>query len=109
VYALSFTLADTLVHALSTFVSFPSISGSESSRENCRQAAIWLRTCLTQLGADASLVRGQAASCRDRFLMHVVQLSTGERTNPLVLATFTGSASAKQRKRILFYGCGLCG
>ena len=47
---------DLLVHALTKFVSIPSVSNYPSHREDCRQAAIWLRKCLTQLGAEASLV-----------------------------------------------------
>lgn len=45
-----------MVYALSKFVSIPSVSNSAAHREDCRQAAIWLRKCLTQLGAEASLV-----------------------------------------------------
>lgn len=47
---------DTLVYALSNFISIPSVSGVAKTQEHCRQAAIWLRKCLSQLGADASLV-----------------------------------------------------
>lgn len=47
---------DILVHALTKFVSIPSVSNSPVHKEDCRQAAIWLRKCFTQLGADASLV-----------------------------------------------------
>jgi hypothetical protein len=56
-------LTDTLSHALSSFVSFRSVSGADHTREHCRQAAIWLRRCLVQLGADASLV-GQYSCLR---------------------------------------------
>jgi hypothetical protein len=48
---------DILINALSAFVSFPSVSGKVAEKENCRQAAIWLRKFLTELGADANLVR----------------------------------------------------
>lgn len=48
--------SDTMVFALSKFVSVPSISGNPAHREDCRQAAIWLRKCLGQLGARTSLV-----------------------------------------------------
>lgn len=74
------------MYALSKFVSIPSVSNSAAHREDCRQAAIWLRKCLTQLGAEASL------------------LPTGDGTNPLVLATFHGTQTKRNRPRILFYG-----
>ena len=48
--------SDTMVYALSKFVSIPSVSSSSLHKEDCRQAAIWLRKCLQQLGANASLV-----------------------------------------------------
>ncbi|KAK7689745.1 hypothetical protein QCA50_006384 [Cerrena zonata] len=77
---------DTLVYALSNFISIPSVSGGVKTQEHCRQAAIWLRKCLSQLGADASL------------------LPTGESTNPIVLATFRGTRAQKKPRRILVYG-----
>lgn len=49
--------AETMVYALSKFVSIPSVSNAPAHREDCRQAAIWLRKCFTQLGAEACLVR----------------------------------------------------
>ncbi|KAH7097612.1 Zn-dependent exopeptidase [Auriculariales sp. MPI-PUGE-AT-0066] len=72
--------SDTLLHALETFVSVPS-------------AAIWLKKCLSQLGAEAGLLptldAGGAEACG----------------SPLVLATFYGTGSKdRQRPRILFYG-----
>ena len=45
-----------MVYALSKFVSIPSVSNAPAHREDCRQAAIWLRKCFTQLGAEACLV-----------------------------------------------------
>lgn len=45
-----------MVYALSKFVSIPSISSNPAHMEDCRQAAIWLRKCLGQLGAHTSLV-----------------------------------------------------
>lgn len=80
------SIYDTMAFALSKFVSVPSISGNPAHREDCRQAAIWLRKCLGQLGARTSL------------------LPTGDGNNPLVLATFEGSIDAKPKPRILFYG-----
>ncbi|KAF8798830.1 Zn-dependent exopeptidase [Phlegmacium glaucopus] len=77
---------DTMAVALSKFVSIPSVSCSPAHREDCRQAAIWLRKCLGQLGAHTSL------------------LPTGDGNNPLVLAKFEGSIDEKPKPRILFYG-----
>jgi len=74
---------ETMIYALSKFVSIPSVSNSLAHREDCRQAAIWLRKCFTQLGAESSL------------------LPTGDGTNPLVLATFTGSQTKRNRPRIV--------
>ena len=48
--------SDTMTFALSKFISVPSVSGNPVHREDCRQAAIWLRKCLGQLGARTSLV-----------------------------------------------------
>ncbi|KAI0325048.1 Zn-dependent exopeptidase [Cubamyces sp. BRFM 1775] len=83
---ISKSINDILVYALAKFVAIPSVSNSLAHREDCRQAAIWLRKCFTQLGAEASL------------------LPTGESTNPLVLATFHGTRTSPHRPRILFYG-----
>ncbi|EJC98016.1 Zn-dependent exopeptidase [Fomitiporia mediterranea MF3/22] len=80
------SMQDTMLHALSKFISIPSVSSERKHREDCRQAAIWLKKCLTQLGAESSL------------------LPTEEGCNPLVLATFHGSQSKQDRPRILFYG-----
>ncbi|GJJ15699.1 hypothetical protein Clacol_009977 [Clathrus columnatus] len=80
---------DPLVKSLSSFVAIPSVSNSEQHREDCRQAGLWLRRCLSQLGADAKMI------------------ATGQGTNPLVLATFKGVSTSdkpKPRPRILFYG-----
>ncbi|KAH8114659.1 Zn-dependent exopeptidase [Phellopilus nigrolimitatus] len=80
------SMHDTMLHALSKFISIPSISSEDKHREDCRQAAIWLKKCFTQLGAEAVL------------------LPTAEGRNPLVLGTFTGSQSKQNRPRVLFYG-----
>ncbi|KAF8921560.1 hypothetical protein CPB85DRAFT_1271425 [Mucidula mucida] len=79
---------DTLEYALSKFISIPSVSSSPSHREDCRQAGIWLKKCLSQLGATTSLI------------------PTGEGMNPLVLGTFSGvqRQHAARKPRILFYG-----
>ncbi|CDO74568.1 hypothetical protein BN946_scf184771.g4 [Trametes cinnabarina] len=83
---ISKSINDILVYALTKFVAIPSVSNALAHKEDCRQAAIWLRKCFTQLGAEASL------------------LPTGETTNPLVLATFHGTRTSPNRPRILFYG-----
>ncbi|KAI0754689.1 Zn-dependent exopeptidase [Daedaleopsis nitida] len=77
---------DILVYGLTKLVSIQSVSNSPTHKEDCRQAAIWLRKCFTQLGAEASL------------------LPTGDTTNPLVLATFHGTQTSSTKPRILFYG-----
>ncbi|PPQ77469.1 hypothetical protein CVT25_011339 [Psilocybe cyanescens] len=77
--------SDTMVYALSKFTTIPSISSIPAHREDCRQAAIWLRKCLGQLGAKTSL------------------LPTGEGNNPIVLATFQGSKGEKPKRRVLHY------
>ena len=48
---------DTLIYALSKFVSIPSVSSCPDHREDCRQAAIWLTKCFAQLGASSKAVR----------------------------------------------------
>jgi len=50
-------ITDTMVYALSLFISIPSVSSDPLHREDCRQAAIWLKKCLQQLGAESTLVR----------------------------------------------------
>lgn len=77
---------DTMTYALSKFVSIPSVSGDPSHREDCRQAAIWLKKGLNQLGAQSTL------------------LPTHEAGSPLVLGTFCGSQGKHPKPRILFYG-----
>ncbi|KII90799.1 hypothetical protein PLICRDRAFT_174166 [Plicaturopsis crispa FD-325 SS-3] len=80
------TTDDTMAYALSKFVSIRSISSCPSHQEDCRQAAIWLKKCLSQLGATSNL------------------LSTGDGTNPLVMATFEGTQGKHPKPRVLFYG-----
>ncbi|KAF9046463.1 hypothetical protein BJ165DRAFT_1345379 [Panaeolus papilionaceus] len=77
---------NTMLYALTNFVSIPSVSSEFSHKEDCRQAAVWLKKCLGQLGAHTSL------------------LATGEGNNPIVLAKFEGSIGDKPKPRILFYG-----
>ncbi|KAF5382706.1 hypothetical protein D9615_002814 [Tricholomella constricta] len=80
------SIIDTMTYALSKFISIPSVSSSPAHTEDCRQAAIWLKKCLGQLGARASL------------------LPTGESKNPLVLGTFEGKKGDRPKPRVLFYG-----
>ncbi|KAF8574208.1 Zn-dependent exopeptidase [Ramaria rubella] len=77
---------DPLLQSLSQFISIPSVSNSPQHREDCRQAAIWLKRCLSQFGADATMI------------------ATGQGTNPLVLATFKGVPTDVPKPRLLFYG-----
>ncbi|KAG6886585.1 hypothetical protein C0992_003273 [Termitomyces sp. T32_za158] len=94
---------DTMTYALSKFISIPSVSSIPSNIEDCRQAAIWLKKCLNQLGAQTSLV---SLSRYHQLDAHgtVAQLPTGEGQNPLVLGTFNGTKGDKPKPRVLFYG-----
>ncbi len=85
-----------LVRTLSEFVSFQSVS-AEATREQCRQCSLWLKSCLTELGAEARILAG------------------ADKRNPLILATFRGRSNLqdmssggqrakRRRKRCLFYG-----
>jgi len=56
-------------YALSKFISIPSVSSDLSHREDCRQAAIWLKKCLSQLGAESTLV---SAKTLDRHVDQIV-------------------------------------
>jgi hypothetical protein len=47
---------DTMVYALSKFITIPSVSSDPLRKEDCRQAGIWLKKCLGQLGAHTALV-----------------------------------------------------
>ncbi|PLW10979.1 hypothetical protein PCANC_08499 [Puccinia coronata f. sp. avenae] len=82
---------DRMFRHLSQFVSYRSIS-NEEHREECRQAALYLKTTLVKLGADARLLPGDPGR------------------NPLVLATFKGKSSSEsptsktRRRRVLYYG-----
>ncbi|KAG8994336.1 hypothetical protein FRB93_001592 [Tulasnella sp. JGI-2019a] len=77
---------DTVIHPLSQFISFPSVSNHPGHAEDCRQAAIWLKKCFTQLGAESQLLYGV------------------EGMNPVVLGNFRGTESKTRKPRILFYG-----
>ncbi|KAH9173572.1 Zn-dependent exopeptidase [Lactarius sanguifluus] len=80
--------SDTLIYALSKFVSIPSVSSCPDHREDCRQAAIWLTKCFAQLGASSK------ALYVDEEAVH----------NPVVFGCFQGAPSSRRRPRILFYG-----
>ncbi|SNX84559.1 related to DUG2 - putative di- and tri-peptidase [Melanopsichium pennsylvanicum] len=66
---------------LRKFISFPSISSSEEHREDCRQAAHFLKSCFQELGAEARILPNPVG------------------TNPLVLATFKANANRSRRSR----------
>ncbi|KAN0141012.1 Zn-dependent exopeptidase [Lactarius tabidus] len=80
--------SDTLIYALSKFVSIPSVSSCPEHREDCRQAAIWLTKCFAQLGASSK------ALYVDEEAVH----------NPVVFGCFQGAQSSRRKPRILFYG-----
>lgn len=80
--------SDTLIYALSKFVSIPSVSSCPDHREDCRQAAIWLTKCFAQLGASSK------ALYVDEEAVH----------NPVVFGCFQGAPSSRRKPRILFYG-----
>ncbi|KNZ59275.1 hypothetical protein VP01_176g6 [Puccinia sorghi] len=94
---------DRMFRHLSQFVSYRSIS-NEEHREECRQAALYLKTTLVKLGADARLVSTlrTANSCSNA--------ACDPGRNPLVLATFKGRSSTEsptsstRRRRVLYYG-----
>ncbi|SJX62379.1 related to DUG2-putative di-and tri-peptidase [Sporisorium reilianum f. sp. reilianum] len=66
---------------LRKFISYPSVSSSEEHREDCRQAAHFLKTCFQELGAEARVLPNPVG------------------TNPLVLATFKANAYRSRRRR----------
>ncbi|KAJ9476237.1 putative di- and tripeptidase DUG2 [Pseudozyma hubeiensis] len=66
---------------LRKFISYPSVSSSEEHREDCRQAAHFLKTCFQELGAEARILPNPVG------------------TNPLVLATFKANAHRSRRRR----------
>lgn len=57
---------DTMLYALSKFISIPSVSDSPQYREDCRQGAIWLKKCLNQLGASRSTLVGSSYALKAR-------------------------------------------
>lgn len=77
---------DPLIRALSSFVAIPSVSNSEQHREDCRQAGLWLKRCLGQLGADAKMVE-QASNntAKPSFLRLSFRLQQDKGPIPLCL------------------------
>ncbi|KAI0685388.1 Zn-dependent exopeptidase [Cerioporus squamosus] len=84
---ISKSINDILVHGLTKFVSIPSVSNSPPHKEDCRQAAIWLRKCFTQLGAEASLVTTYRSHDKPAGARH-----------------FPRHTDSDAQTRILFYG-----
>ncbi|KNE67358.1 hypothetical protein AMAG_11826 [Allomyces macrogynus ATCC 38327] len=80
--------ADALLYALRNWVPYCTISGDDACAEQCRAGAQYLRSVLTQLGADAKLLPGAPGR------------------NPLVLGRFTGKPPAGHKRglHVLFYG-----
>ncbi len=56
VFLLKTSNPDTMVYALSKFITIPSVSSDPLRKQDCRQAGIWLKKCLGQLGAHTALV-----------------------------------------------------
>ena len=96
---------DTLIYALSKFVSIPSVSSCPDNREDCRQAAIWLTKCFAQLGATSKAVRFLTCTHYPP-LQPLGQLYVDEEAvhNPVVFGCFQGAQSSRRKPRILFYG-----
>ncbi|PWN53660.1 WD40 repeat-like protein [Violaceomyces palustris] len=63
--------SDSLLSSLSQFITYKSVS-TEENREDCRQAAHFLKSCLSSYGAETKILPGAKGR------------------NPLVLATFRG-------------------
>ncbi|KAJ3369216.1 hypothetical protein GGF31_005498 [Allomyces arbusculus] len=80
--------ADALLYALRNWVPYRTISGDDAFAEQCRAGAQYLRSVLTQLGANAKLLPGAPGR------------------NPLVLGQFTGKPPAGHNRglHVLFYG-----
>ena len=69
----------TLLSSLSRFITFKSISSVEENREDCRQAAHYLKSCLIDLGAEAKILANRPGR------------------NPLVLGTFSANMPSQRR------------
>ncbi|KAL5339464.1 hypothetical protein BJX70DRAFT_408034 [Aspergillus crustosus] len=77
---------DEMVSCLAKLVSFKTISSSPKFAGECNQGAAFLRRHCIYLGAKTKL------------------LTTGEDTNPIVLARFSATSPEKVDKTVLFYG-----
>ncbi|KAL4785263.1 hypothetical protein BJX76DRAFT_325089 [Aspergillus varians] len=77
---------DEMVSCLAKLVAFKTISASPKFAGECNQGAAFLRRHCIYLGAKTKL------------------LTTGEDTNPIVLARFSATSPEKFDKTILFYG-----
>ncbi|EPQ29230.1 uncharacterized protein PFL1_02985 [Pseudozyma flocculosa PF-1] len=74
--------SSTLLSSLAQFVRYRSVSSVEENREDCRQAAHFLKACLSGLGAEAKIL----ANLPGR--------------NPLVLATFKANGSQSRSRSL---------
>ncbi|KAL4922312.1 hypothetical protein BDW62DRAFT_172272 [Aspergillus aurantiobrunneus] len=77
---------DEMVSCLAKLVAFKTVSASPKFAGECNQGAAFLRRHCIYLGAKTKL------------------LTTGEDTNPIVLARFSATSPEKVVKTILFYG-----
>ena len=75
---------DTMLYALSRFVSIPSVSNSPQHREDCRQGAIWLKKCLNQLGASQSTLVGSSRILDIKLLTFDLGIDRGNNQSPRV-------------------------
>ncbi|KAI1907391.1 hypothetical protein LOZ39_005216 [Ophidiomyces ophidiicola] len=77
---------DELVNSLAQFVGFKTISARPKFSGECNQGAAFLRRHCIYLGAQTHIV------------------TTGQKTNPIVLAKFPAVSTLSSDKTILFYG-----
>lgn len=81
------TITEQLRDSLENFVSYRTVSSSVNHAEDCRRGASYLRSLFKRFGAQTEM------------------LTTEDRYNPIVCATFKGmSTESGTKKRILFYG-----
>ncbi|EEP76265.1 conserved hypothetical protein [Uncinocarpus reesii 1704] len=84
-YPVSYLL-DELVNSLAKFVGFKTISARPKFSGECNQGAAFLRRHCIYLGAQTNI------------------LTTGQNTNPIVLAKFPASSRNPLNRTVLFYG-----
>jgi di- and tripeptidase len=89
-----------MTYALSKFVSIPSVSSYPEYAEDCRQAAIWLRKCLGQLGARTTLVSHELFSV---FILHNSVYSSCQQAKERILWSWGLSAGPRPIVRNLGY------